>query len=206
MFIKQFTRIVLAGVVILGVFSGPRVQAVGTLEQSIPVGPDVTSTLKQKPVTWEEIVTPQLQRAQVQEQQRTELQRAEEERIEAERIAAEAAYQEQSRVIETPVVTLSYGNGYDYGQCTYYVARRKAVPGNWGSAGSWLSNARAAGYATGSVPQPGVVAWSPGHVAYVESVSGGNVTVSEMNFWGNGGGWNIVSYRTVPAGSFTYIY
>lgn len=101
--------------------------------------------------------------------------------------------------------TVQVGNSYDYGQCTYYVASRRAV-GNWGNAGAWLSNAIAEGHSTGSVPAPGAIAWSPGHVAYVESVSGGQVTVSEMNFWGNGGGWNIVSYRTVPAGAFTYIY
>jgi surface antigen/LysM repeat protein len=99
------------------------------------------------------------------------------------------------------------GNGYAYGYCTYYVASRRSVPGNWGNASAWLYNAQASGFSTGSVPVPGAIAWSGagyyGHVAYVESVSGGMVTVSEMNF---NGGWNRVSSRTVSAGTFRYIY
>jgi len=59
----------------------------------------------------------------------------------------------------------------------------------------------------GSTPVPGAIAWSGagyyGHVAYVEGVSGGMVTVSEMNY---NGGWNRVSSRTVSAGTFHYIY
>ncbi len=101
----------------------------------------------------------------------------------------------------------SIGNSYSYGYCTWYVASRRAVPGNWGNAYSWLSAARAAGYATGGAPRAGAVAWEGGHVAYVESVNGdGTVTVSEMNFWGNGGGWGRRSYRTTAAGHFQYIY
>jgi surface antigen len=99
------------------------------------------------------------------------------------------------------------GNGYAYGYCTYYVASPPQHPGNWGNANAWYYNAQASGFSVGSAPVPGAIAWTGagyyGHVAYVESVSGGMVTVSEMNF---NGGWNRVSSRTVPASSFRYIY
>ncbi len=98
-------------------------------------------------------------------------------------------------------------NGYSYGYCTWYVANRRAVPSNWGNASSWLYSAQAAGYAVGTAPRPGAVAWEYGnHVAFVESVGNGTVTISEMNFWGNGGGWGRVSYRTTDASHFKYIY
>lgn len=109
----------------------------------------------------------------------------------------------------TPSVRLTPGgaNGYAYGYCTYYVASRRGVPGNWGDAVSWYGNAAASGYGVGSTPAPGAIAWTGagyyGHVAYVESVSGNMVTVSEMNFNGN---WGRVTSRTVPASSFRYIY
>jgi surface antigen len=99
------------------------------------------------------------------------------------------------------------GNGYAIGYCTYYVASRRAIPSNWGNANQWYYNAQASGFSVGSVPVPGAIAWTGagyyGHVAYVESVSGGMVTVSEMNFNGN---WNRVTSRTVSASSFRYIY
>jgi len=101
----------------------------------------------------------------------------------------------------------SIGNSYAYGYCTWYVASRRAVPGNWGNAQTWLSAARGSGYGTGSVPRAGAVAWQRGnHVAYVESVNGDTVTVSEMNYWGGGGGWGRRSYRTTSASTFMYIY
>ncbi len=99
-------------------------------------------------------------------------------------------------------------NGYAYGYCTYYVAGRRSIPSNWGNASSWYYNAQRSGFGVGSSPQAGAVAWEKGvwgagHVAYVESASGGSVTVSEMNY---NGGWNRVSRRTVPASEFLYIY
>ncbi len=100
----------------------------------------------------------------------------------------------------------SRSNSYSYGYCTWYVASKRAVPGSWGNARTWYGNAQMSGYGVGSVPRPGAIAWTGagyyGHVAYVESVSGGMVTVSEMNY----NGWNRVSSRTVPASSFRYIY
>lgn len=99
------------------------------------------------------------------------------------------------------------GNSYATGYCTYYVASRRSVPAFWGNASSWYYAAQSSGFSVGSAPAPGAIAWTGagyyGHVAYVESVSGGMVTVSEMNF---NGGWNRVSSRTVPAGTFRYIY
>ncbi|HSX03039.1 MAG TPA: LysM peptidoglycan-binding domain-containing protein [Candidatus Saccharimonadia bacterium] len=98
-------------------------------------------------------------------------------------------------------------NGYSFGYCTYYVASRRSVPSNWGDANKWYTNAQASGFSVGATPVPGAIAWTgvgyAGHVAYVESVSGGMVTVSEMNFNGN---WDRVTSRTVPASSFRYIY
>jgi surface antigen len=99
------------------------------------------------------------------------------------------------------------GNGYSLGYCTFYVASRRAVPSNWGNANTWYYNAQASGFSVGSVPVPGAIAWTGagyyGHVGYVEAVSGGMVTISEMNY---NGGWNRVTRRTVPAGTFRYIY
>lgn len=95
-------------------------------------------------------------------------------------------------------------NAYYWGQCTWYVkTRRPDIGGYWGNAGyNWLSEARAAGFSTGSTPAAGAVAVEPGHVAYVESVSGSNVTISEMNYSGVG----VYHTRTVPASKFQYIY
>ncbi len=107
-----------------------------------------------------------------------------------------------------PMRAGSSANGYSYGYCTYYVASRRFVPSNWGNASSWYYNAVLAGYSVGSTPRAGAVAWENGnHVAYVESANAdGTVTVSEMNFWSNGGGWGRVSYRTTAASHFKYIY
>ena len=108
-----------------------------------------------------------------------------------------------------PSFTPTYGgfNGYSYGYCTWYVASRRSVPSNWGNAISWYYNAQYSGYGVGSAPAPGAIAWErSNHVALVESVNGNMVTVSEMNYYSNGGGWNRVSRRTVPASTFLYIY
>lgn len=90
-------------------------------------------------------------------------------------------------------------NAYPYGWCTYYVATKRYVPGGWGNARSWLSSARRAGYGTGGEPAAGAIvvlneSWM-GHVAFVESVSGGRITISEMNYVD----WGVVDRRTIPA-------
>lgn len=111
-----------------------------------------------------------------------------------------AAQMKQLAVKPTPQARPgSKSNAYPYGWCTYYVATRRYVPGGWGNARSWLSSARSSGYATGSAPAAGAIvvlneSWL-GHVAYVESVSGSSITISEMNYRG----WGITSSRTISA-------
>lgn len=82
------------------------------------------------------------------------------------------------------------GHRFPYGYCTWYVAQKRYVP--WGgNAGSWLYNAKAAGYATGKSPRVGAIVVTTenryyGHVAMVEKVSGNTITISEMNYIGYG--------------------
>lgn len=81
-------------------------------------------------------------------------------------------------------------HSFPYGYCTWYVAQKRYVP--WGgNAGAWLANAKASGHRTGKQPVAGAIVVTTenryfGHVAYVEKVSGGTITVSEMNYtaWG----------------------
>jgi surface antigen len=98
-------------------------------------------------------------------------------------------------------------SGYAYGYGTAYVALRRSIPPNWGDARLWLQHARADGYATGVNPAVGAIAYEAdgifAHVAYVEGVFDDSVVVSEMCFRG---AWNRLTYRIVPADSFTYIY
>jgi surface antigen len=97
------------------------------------------------------------------------------------------------------------GNSYYWGQCTWYVASRRAVPNNWGNAISWYYNAQYAGYNTGRAPRAGAIGWEfKNHVVYVESVNDdGTVNISEMNYGGRPG---VRHDRTVPASTFLYIY
>lgn len=109
-------------------------------------------------------------------------------------------------IVETPVKTPVRGSKapsgwYPYGQCTYWVWTKRVVPG-WNDASDWLWQARRDGWTISSKPIVGAIAWEPGHVAYVESVKGSSVTVSEMNYKGLG----VVSRRTVPISTFQYIY
>lgn len=92
------------------------------------------------------------------------------------------------------------GHKFPYGYCTWYVAQRRYVP--WGgNAGAWLYHAKSAGYRTGKAPQVGAIMVSSeswwGHVAIVESVSGGSFTISEMNYKG----WGKTSRRVVSTSS-----
>jgi surface antigen len=111
----------------------------------------------------------------------------------------------QARAVQTPPQVVKYtGSGpfpnhFSYGFCTFYVATRRFVP--WfGDAIMWWPNARAAGYPEGAAPQVGAIMVTresaPGHVAYVESVSGNTFVVSEMNFTA----WNVVDRRTITLG------
>lgn len=110
----------------------------------------------------------------------------------------------------------SVGNRYDVGYCTYYAYERRAALGRpigsfWGNATSWASYARSAGFSVNNVPEVGAILQSSGgwggygHVAVVESISGGEVTISEKNY----AGWDVTSKRTIPAsqaGGYNYIH
>lgn len=101
------------------------------------------------------------------------------------------------------------GHRFPYGYCTWYVAQKRYVP--WGgNAGTWLFNARSMGYRTGKSPASGAIVVTTenryyGHVAIVESVSAGSITVSEMNYRG----WGKMNRRVIPTSSRAikgYIY
>jgi surface antigen len=92
------------------------------------------------------------------------------------------------------------GHRFSYGYCTWYVSQKRYIP--WGgNAGAWLYNAKSMGYATGRSPRPGAIMVSSeswwGHVAIVESVKNGQITISEMNYVG----WGKRSIRTLSASS-----
>lgn len=107
-------------------------------------------------------------------------------------------------------------NGYDYGYCTWYAAKKRSdagspIPSNLGNARTWLSLSQSAGIPTGRIPKAGAVIWTPprdyyGHVGYVDSVDAdGTVHVSEMNT----AGWGRVSTKTLSpdaAAAYSYIY
>lgn len=101
------------------------------------------------------------------------------------------------------------GHKFPYGYCTWYVAQKRFVP--WGgNAGTWLYHARAMGYRTGKAPARGAIVVTTenryyGHVALVESVGSGTITVSEMNYRG----WGKVDRRVLSSNSRAikgYIY
>lgn len=110
-----------------------------------------------------------------------------------------------------PMYTAQAGNRYTYGTCTWYAYNRRAQIGRpigsfWGNASSWSYAASAAGYGV-SRGNPGVGdimqnGGGYGHVAVVEELhADGSIVVSEMNYYGNGGGWNRISYRSLDAGA-----
>lgn len=95
------------------------------------------------------------------------------------------------------------GNLYTYGYCTWYVKnRRPDLPNNLGNAITWASRAASQGIGTGTKAVPGAVGQKGNHVVYVESVSGGQMTISEMNYEG----WNIKSSRTTSTAGWSFIY
>jgi N-acetylmuramoyl-L-alanine amidase len=110
---------------------------------------------------------------------------------------------------------IGYGTGpcntYAYGNCTCYAySRRKAlglgVGAHWGNANTWATNAARDGYAVSQTPSVGAIMQSSsgwyGHVSIVESIAeNGDLTISEMNAYVSGGGYNIVSGRTILAGN-----
>jgi LysM repeat protein len=93
-------------------------------------------------------------------------------------------------------------DNFPYGQCTYYIATKRAV--SWGgNAVEWWWSARSH-RPEGQVPVQGAIVvfnigWV-GHVAYVEHVNlDGTFVLSEMNYRAGGGGWGRIDYRTISA-------
>lgn len=209
--IRTNVKVCFAGLVALAAFMLLSPRAYGASNIKIGEDTDPTRTLTMdtefESPDWEEVVIPLLRQReeQIQKQQRE----AEEARLAEEARQAEEARRaaEAKRVAEQAKqrIRASYGNSYSRGNCTWYVASRRPVPTGWGNARNWLSSARAMGWNTSSQPSVGSIAWTGagalGHVAYVESIQGGMVLVSEMNF----NGFNVISRRLAPASSFLYI-
>jgi surface antigen len=114
----------------------------------------------------------------------------------------------------------SYGDpwGFALRNCTSFVAwRLRETNGmsdfvndmdgeSWGNADTWDQTARSLGYLVDDVPAVGAVAQTDagrvGHVAWVESVGDGTVTVEEYNYE-VAGGYDV---RTVPTSEFRYLH
>ena len=105
---------------------------------------------------------------------------------------------------------------YAHGNCTLYAYNRRIslglpVGSNWGNASSWAYNAQKDGLSVNNTPSAGAIMQNGGgygHVAIVESIlPSGDVSISEMNAYVSGGGYNIVSGRIVSAGNASqYLY
>lgn len=110
----------------------------------------------------------------------------------------------------------SYGyNGYDFGYCTWWVAKLRAqagdpLPDNLGNASTWAIRAQEFGIPVGTTPAVGAAVvlsttayYGEGHVAYVTAVNpNGTMTISEMDHIG----WDIADTRTIPSAGYEYIY
>jgi surface antigen len=118
-------------------------------------------------------------------------------------------------------------NGYDYGFCTWYVAKHRAdvgnpLPQNLGNASTWDDRAAAMGLLVNKTPAVGAAVVTSqsgaGHVAFVEAVNAdGSIWVSEMNSYGQvsmtdstpRGGWGVRDYKPISAGtaaSYNYVH
>jgi N-acetylmuramoyl-L-alanine amidase len=118
--------------------------------------------------------------------------------------------------------TIAYGtpdNGlYAHGNCTLYAYNRRVQLGlpvgeRWGNASSWAWNAAREGLLVNNTPSVGAIMQNGGyfgHVGIVESIlPNGDLSISEMNAYVAGGGYNIVSGRIVSAasaGQYLYIH
>lgn len=113
------------------------------------------------------------------------------------------------------------GNSYAWGQCTWYVKQVAPWAGNnWGNGGQWGASAAAAGFKVDHTPAAGAIIvflpgqsvggqWTAdgayGHVGYVQSVNGSQVTITQggMGFSNPAGPNN----QTISnAGSYLYIH
>lgn len=105
----------------------------------------------------------------------------------------------KSRAKLVKTAPVGFSAGFPYGYCTYYVAQKRLIPWS-GNAITWLSGARSFGFATGDSPKVGAIVVTSeggraGHVAMVDAVGDGTITVSEMNFMGFG----VISSRTISS-------
>lgn len=119
--------------------------------------------------------------------------------------------------IKTGTATLA-GNTYAHGNCTAYAYDRRVemglpVSNQWGNAVTWAARAASEGLKVDRTPSVGAIMQNGGgfgHVAIVESVlPNGDVSVSEMNAYVAGGGYNVVSGRIIlaaNAGQYLYIH
>jgi surface antigen len=99
------------------------------------------------------------------------------------------------------------GDLYDYGNCTYWAAMRRAqvglpIPNTWGNAATWAIRALLDGYKVDHVPSQYAIMQIPtvanglGHVAFVEGVdTDGTWHISEMNV----AGFDEVDNKDMPA-------
>jgi surface antigen len=113
--------------------------------------------------------------------------------------------------VQAVVSTAASVNTYDFGNCTYWVAERRAqigqpIPDTWGDAEAWADQAAADGYSVDHTPAYGAImqtAAGVGHVAFVESVdSDGTWHISEMNAIG----FDEVDYKALPASIVANFY
>jgi len=108
----------------------------------------------------------------------------------------------------------TYGyNGYDPGNCTWWVAKLRAaagdpLPTDLGNASTWGILAAQYGLPVGTTPAVGAAVVmstvGEGHVAYVTAVHpNGTITISEMDY-----NYELfyVDSRTIPGAGYTYIY
>jgi surface antigen len=112
---------------------------------------------------------------------------------------------------------------YPLGQCTWYAwLKRQDLPwfsGEAGNARNWYASAQKHGIATGTTAVAGaIVVFQPGqdgagyygHVAYVESVSGGSITISEANYAGGHVREHIdgvaIEVQTISSSGLHFIY
>lgn len=124
--------------------------------------------------------------------------------VEASSSPAPQTSQNQQPAVQTMNRGSSAGNKYAFGYCTWYAKQKRPdLPNQMGNAVSWASSARAMGIPTGSKAQVGAIGQRGNHVVYVEKINGnGTINISDMNYAGLG----VVTNRTVPANSYTYIY
>lgn len=190
----------------------PLPTAQGSSEQSLETGIVISKSLENEQPNWDKIVSEQLNRRETQLLEKARLEavevarKAEEAKaVQATELARKARYI-APKVVKKAVYSLGSANTYSPGYCTWFVASRRPVPSGWGNARNWLANARAAGFATGNVPQVGAIAWTGrgalGHVAYVVAVNGNQVTVQDSNYAGLG----IITTRLTSASEWVYIY